>query len=115
MTDYNDGKWHGWNGGECPVHPKSRVQWMRYTGMGMGRSYQGETPGQVVDWNDTPNSEKRIDAFRVTKPYREPREWWLTICGGYTHAHATMSDAETYVRCNSKSDVAVVHVREVME
>ena len=25
MTNYNDGKWHGWNGGECPVHPKSMV------------------------------------------------------------------------------------------
>lgn len=25
MTDYNDGKWHGWNGGKCPVHPKSNV------------------------------------------------------------------------------------------
>jgi len=20
MTDYYDGKWHGWNGYECPVH-----------------------------------------------------------------------------------------------
>ncbi len=23
MTDYNDGKWHGWNGGECRVTPVS--------------------------------------------------------------------------------------------
>ena len=26
MTDYNDGKWHGWNGGECPVHPESELK-----------------------------------------------------------------------------------------
>lgn len=26
MTNYNDGKWHGWNGGKCPVHPESIVQ-----------------------------------------------------------------------------------------
>ena len=23
MVDYNDGNWHGWDGGECPVHPES--------------------------------------------------------------------------------------------
>ena len=25
MTNYNDGRWHGWNGGECPVHPETVV------------------------------------------------------------------------------------------
>ena len=33
MTGYNDGKWHGWNGGECPVHPKSRVQGLEPVGV----------------------------------------------------------------------------------
>ena len=29
MTNtYNDGKWHGWNGGECPVHPKTVVDYL---------------------------------------------------------------------------------------
>ena len=23
--NYNDGRWHGWNGGECPVHPETVV------------------------------------------------------------------------------------------
>lgn len=25
MTDYSDGEWHGWNGGECPVRPDGVV------------------------------------------------------------------------------------------
>lgn len=25
MTAYNNGEWWRWNGGECPVHPKSLV------------------------------------------------------------------------------------------
>lgn len=25
MTDYRDGYWHRWNGGECPVNPKDKV------------------------------------------------------------------------------------------
>lgn len=29
-VDYNDGKIHGWNGGECPVHPETVVMaWHR--------------------------------------------------------------------------------------
>ena len=26
MEDYNDGGWHLWNGGECPVHSKTVVE-----------------------------------------------------------------------------------------
>ena len=26
MTNYNDGKWHGWDGGDCPVHPESVIE-----------------------------------------------------------------------------------------
>lgn len=25
MSDYYDGCWHGWNGGECPVHPETII------------------------------------------------------------------------------------------
>ena len=71
MTDYNDGKWHGWNGGECPVHPKSLIDplWRD------GRQVKLATvcaAGDVM-WNgpfDVPA------AFRVIKEYRQPRECW---------------------------------------
>lgn len=70
MTDYNDGNWHGWNGGECPVHRDSVVN---------------------VVWADDRNPDKPTEhragriawgskigdapvAFRVIKQHREPHE-----------------------------------------
>lgn len=30
MTNWNDGTIHGWNGGDCPVHPETLVRyWLR--------------------------------------------------------------------------------------
>ena len=51
-VDYNDGNWHGWNGGECPVHPDSEiaVKWMTRDGLfgvddeRMARNYNWPTP-----------------------------------------------------------------------
>lgn len=64
MTDYNDGEWHGWNGGECPVHPNSKVDvTFEEDGTHKGRCAYG------WKWNDL---ETPIIAFRVTKPYIEP-------------------------------------------
>lgn len=63
-TNYNDGKWHGWNGGECPVHPETVVKGFM--------SYPCHFTGQAgfMDWS-------HIKQFRVIKEHREPREWWL--------------------------------------
>ena len=68
MTDYNDGNWHGWNGGECPVHPKTVVEAIFDDGSGSG--YPGPADCYIWDrWHPI--------AFRVVKPYREPREGWV--------------------------------------
>ena len=70
MTDsYNDGKWHGWNGGECPVHPNSEGD---FAFLG-GWVISGQ-PAGAWDWN---NSETPIIAFRITEEYKEPREVYL--------------------------------------
>ena len=73
MTNYNDGKWHGWNGGECPVHPKSRVH-VRLL------DPDRETPNVMVDradtWSWAHSGRSEIIAFRVIKEYREPRRCW---------------------------------------
>ena len=74
MTDYNDGRWHGWNGGECPVHPETVVDAILMDGSrpwGCGNSVAYD-----LDWDHGPG-EKDIIAFRVVKEYREPREVWL--------------------------------------
>lgn len=67
MTDYNDGKWHAWNGGECPVHPKSKVK--TFWENSPGAPYEIYEAG-AMPWShgeDEPN----IVAFRVVKEYRE--------------------------------------------
>lgn len=68
MTDYNDGLWHGWNGGECPVHPRSVVD-VAHEDRGI---VCGETAEQWF-WN---GKGCRIIAFRVITPYQAPREFW---------------------------------------
>jgi hypothetical protein len=72
--------------------------------MAMGQSYQGEAPASAVQWNDDQFGATRINAFRVTKPYREPRE-------GYAVAlFATAREAKT-----AHPGVDPVFVREVLE
>lgn len=81
MTDYNDGKWHGWNGGECPVHPKTEVG-VKFLNSGTG--WIGEHTGAASEssddcWRHAGHSNPII-AFRVTKPYvepKKPREVWM--------------------------------------
>lgn len=89
VPDYNDGKWHGWNGGECPVDPLARVEirlrdcTQRHDGTMCAACetawYHDETPSDII-------------AFRVTKPAPpKSREWW--VAGGnylwdtYTEAY----------------------------
>lgn len=35
------GPWIGWNGGECPVHPETIVEWVTYDGAGAGAAGVG--------------------------------------------------------------------------
>lgn len=66
MTDYNDGDIHGWNGGDCPVHPKTRVKlWFRY-------GSKGENQANCYTWG---HSDLSLDiiAFQVTKEYKESK------------------------------------------
>jgi len=92
--DYNDGKWHGWNGGECPVHPKTMI-------FALFDDKSGDT-GQAQDWGwDTP---VRPCAFRVVTPYREPREGYAVTL------FQTAREAKT-----AHPGSTPIFVREVME
>jgi hypothetical protein len=107
MTDYNDGKWHGWNGGECPVHPESIVEVATLSG-----TVSGETAEQFF-WSGDQSS---IIAFRVTKTHVEPREWWAVSGQMYQNK----SDAESFLDRLKKdwpdTDFGpIIHVREVIE
>jgi len=101
MTDYNDGNWHGWNGGECPVHPETEVDtW----DAGCDELFCGYIAGDL-DWSTG-------GCFRVTKEYRETREFWVNeYNSGLGGAHETKEDAKKYA-CSDL--IRCIHVREVI-
>lgn len=89
-TDYNDGQIHGWNGGDCPVHPETVVEYWLRTGTGGGRREAGgllwchsKTAGDII-------------AFCVVKEYVEPKVIWVNEYaeGRAWIAHETESDAK---------------------
>jgi hypothetical protein len=86
MTDYNDGKWYGWNGGPCPLHPKTLVE-VRYDDQGnkpLGEHEAGSS--NAVRWlHGFPG--RHIIAFRVTKIYHEPIELWVNTISGTISRH----------------------------
>lgn len=95
MTNYNDGKWHGWNCGECPVHPDTVVDAV----------FEHGTPvtneARKLRWGkDTSGLDVDIVAFRVVKEHKEPREFWVDIdrCIAVPSFHA-----------------GFIHVREVID
>ena len=108
MTDYNDGNWHGWNGGECPVHPESIVD----VKFNEGTEYEGHEAEDWI-WN---GKLYRIIAFRVTKPYVEPpkpREFWINeYAWGFSDLHDNKAEANEYA---TKNRIRCIHVREVIE
>lgn len=69
MTNWNDGQIHGWNGGDCPVHPETMVKyWMRKGG--------SECVARCINWNHN-KTKGDIIAFRVVKEYVDPKVIWI--------------------------------------
>jgi len=88
--NYNDGKWHGWNGGKCPVHPASKVK-VRYP----EGPYHSDMASLVL-WDF-------CLVFRVIKEHKTPREFWLVDdCGGGFIV-------------NHSDSCGGIHVREVLD
>ena len=77
MNDYNNGEVWGWNGGECPVHPKTEVRvWFR--GKGSGTSLASGFRWNRADLGGD------ITAFQVVKAYVEPKTIWVNETRGGT-------------------------------
>jgi hypothetical protein len=101
MTDYNDGSWHGWNGGGCPVHPKSVIDYVWHDvnlghciGGSVGLTANREACSGVA-WG-------QVIRFRVTKPYREPREIWVNeYSNGDMRGFGDADLADVYARVAS--------------
>lgn len=107
MTDYNDGNWHGWNGGECPVHPKSIIQAVRGTDGDADVVTWEAGNFQASNWIDDGRSYSVI-AFRVVKEYREPREFWLYRDSAAERFGVSLGKPTAFWG-------EVIHVREVIE
>ena len=72
MDDYNDGEFHLWHGGDCPVHPQTVVD-VRLRVQHRGAT---EGPANKFTWRHGVllggYNEYEIICFRVVKPYRAP-------------------------------------------
>lgn len=102
MTNYNDGFWHGWNGGECPVHPRSVVE-IVYQDDGVYHS--SEAIASHCDWDN--EFSYPIIAFRVVKEHKVPREFWIVGGAAYDSFEDALDDNLYHEE--------IIHVREVLE
>lgn len=86
--DYNDGMWHGWTGGDCPVHEKSVVEAM-WCDSGGEIIRIGPMKARRIAWGGQYNREGTdpVFAFRVVKEYRKPREIWVGKVSGITSTY----------------------------
>jgi hypothetical protein len=101
MTDYNDGKWHAWNGGECPVHPKTHGEFV----FADGTILREKTAGEWL-WND---KHLPIVAFRVTKPYTDPKEYSGT-CYAYHYTNLEPTLVQSNVGSCIKGKWTATHI-----
>lgn len=118
MTDYNDGNWHDWTGGECPVHPKSEIEgyWkVTDTYPHKVSTHAVYNAGQAGGLNFEWDGQTRLHLFRVTKPYVEPREFWVNEYDwGFSCLYESKAKAD---ECSGANRLRCVHVhlREVIE
>lgn len=109
MTNYNDGNFHGWNGGECPVHPRTMVEYVCRDTL-----RDEDVAGNLV-WDEADEECDPIIAFRVTKERKEPREWWISISSDGTQV-LLPGDIKEFSQCEVGTVPGkIIHVREVME
>lgn len=69
--DWNDGTIHGWNGGDCPVHPETVVELFF-----RGQIPSDECVADDLEWYHGKIASDII-AFRVVKAYVEPKVIWV--------------------------------------
>jgi len=89
LTDYNDDKIHGWNGGDCPVHPLTEVKLYFKMRTTSGSVFVADT----VSWLHHDESDDII-AFQVVKEYKEPMVVWMNLYNyGCAYTYKTKEQA----------------------
>ena len=91
--NYNDGLWHVWNGGECPVHPKTVVEAVWHDPNLNKAGMTGPRPaieeGIRLAWPHV----VKFRVIRVIREHREPRVWWRVG----KHLHETEEKAQAFL------------------
>ena len=88
LTNYNDGKIHGWNGGGCPVHPKTLVKVFQ-KGILSSLDYKADN----LHWGHCGGCGD-IVAFQVVKEYKEPMVVWMNLYNyGCAYTYKTKEQA----------------------
>lgn len=112
MTNYNDGRIHGWNGGECPVHPETEFEaWLR------GGERDTDMARVFVGWqhdNEDHYESGDIIAFRVVKEHREPKTIWVNEYGEDNRGVAYYSKEEAKDHAKGCTRIAVKY-QEMIE
>lgn len=114
---YNDGQIHGWNGGDCPVHPETVVKfWLR----GSESCDLDTVPAKTVTWGHYSYGWDII-AFRVVKEYVEPVRpaaskviWVNEYTGGLHFGHDTEEKARKEGRPHA-TRIAVKYVEAIAD
>lgn len=75
---YEENIWYGWNGGECPVHPNTRVRAVYIESMYESVD-EDTTHARYFKWN---SDSEPIIAFKVEQEFKEPREFWAYELNG---------------------------------
>jgi hypothetical protein len=100
-VNYNDGSWHRWGGGaKCPVHERTLVEVAYIDSDGDPDEVEMDA-GQWM-WNSTIEI---ILAFRVTKEYVEPRDFWIQ----------PLDTGNGRIKDYNPGDSSFIHVREVIK
>lgn len=103
-VDYNDGKIHGWNGGDCPVHPESLVNYWMSAG-----EFSCKAAG-TLNWLHN-SDEYDIIAFRVIEQHVEPKTVWVNEYADGAAVHYAEESAKQ--QASSHAIRIAVEYREV--
>jgi hypothetical protein len=104
MNDYENGEIWGWNGGECPVHPETKIKiWTRNALICSGL----EVDASACEWKHG-GSGNDIVCFQVTKVHVEPKVIYVNEWGsGWGYSYPTEEDA--------KKNAGAHHIRTAVE
>lgn len=113
--NYNDGEWHGWNGGECPVHPKTEIEGYWHGADGTAEGYVVFNSGLAGRYNFIHDGGACLRLFRVIKEHHEPRTIWVFGNHNFKTEEAAIKFRDRLMRENPGCGFASWPITEFVE